>query len=254
MLGGLQYQLLKRVSPGEPNHASGKAYQGRSKLKVLLGAEIIDSLRGKWVIDFGCGEGEEAVEIAREGAARVTGIDIREPLLELARQRAENAGLADRCFFQSRAECNADVIISIDSFEHFRDPAAILRAMYDLLRPGGFVAVSFGPTWYHPYGGHLFSVFPWAHVIFSEEALIRWRSDIRNDGATRFGEVAGGLNQMTISKFRRLVRESPFHLSRLELIPVRKLRFAHNFLTQEFTTSVVRCKLEKTGEPKATNG
>ena len=73
------------------------------------------------------------------------------------------------------------------------------------LQPGGEVLVSFGPTWYHPLGGHLFSVFPWAHLIFSEKALISWRSAFKTDGATRFSEVAGGLNQMTIAKFEALV-------------------------------------------------
>jgi hypothetical protein len=38
-------------------------------------------------------------------------------------------------------------------------------------------------------------------VIFSEKALIRWRSTFKTDRATRFSEVAGGLNQMTIAKF-----------------------------------------------------
>jgi ubiquinone/menaquinone biosynthesis C-methylase UbiE len=58
-------------------------------------------------------------------------------------------------------------------FEHFTEPKLALDAMYRLLRPGGTLVASFGPTWYHPLGGHLFSVFPWAHLIFSEDdALI----------------------------------------------------------------------------------
>jgi hypothetical protein len=36
-----------------------------------------------------------------------------------------------------------------------------------------------------------------AHLIFKERALIRWRAGFKTDGATRFGEVAAGLNQMT---------------------------------------------------------
>ncbi len=71
--------------------------------------------------------------------------------------------------------------------------------MASLLKPSGFALVEFGYTWFHPYGGHLFSVFPWAHLIFTEKSLIRWRSDFKTDGATRFQEVAGGLNQMTIA-------------------------------------------------------
>src|SRR5262249_6321332 len=70
-------------------------------------------------------------------------------------------------------------------------PAAILLTMFDLLKPGGVLVASFGPTWYHPLGGHLVSVFPWAHLIFSENALMRWRSSIRSDGAKRFHEVEG---------------------------------------------------------------
>ncbi len=60
-----------------------------------------------------------------------------------------------------------------------------------MLKPGGRLYASFGPTWFHPYGGHLFSVFPHAHLIFTERSLIRWRSDFKSDGATRFHEVAG---------------------------------------------------------------
>jgi len=91
--------------------------------------------------------------------------------------------------FSTEAVQGVDAIISLDGFEHFDDPGAVLQTMHDLLKPGGTVYASFGPTWYHPLGGHLFSVFPWAHLIFSEKALLRWRSDLRSDGATRFGEV-----------------------------------------------------------------
>jgi len=81
--------------------------------------------------------------------------------------------------------------------------------------------------------------------MFSEEALIRWRSIFKTDGATRFGEVAGGLNQMTITKFEKLIATSLLQFASLELIPIRKLRFLHNRFTREFTTAVVRCRLVK---------
>ncbi len=50
---------------------------------------------------------------------------------------------------------------------------------------------------------------------------------------------------MTISKFEKLVKESPFVLDFLETVPIRRLRHLHNRLTRELTTSVVRCKLVK---------
>ena len=152
--------------------------------------------------------------------------------------------MGDRCLFVETPDEPADLIISIDSFEHFADPAAILSLMYKMLAPGGKVLASFGPTWYHPKGGHLFSVRPWAHLMFSEKALIRWRNDVRSDGATRFSEVEGGLNQMTIGRFERLVAGSLFELDRLEAVPIRSLALVHNRLTREFCTAIVETPTE----------
>jgi 2-polyprenyl-3-methyl-5-hydroxy-6-metoxy-1,4-benzoquinol methylase len=241
----LQYRLLKLLAPTEPTHMSGQAYANRSKLTVLLGSELLSELKGKVVIDFGCGDGLQAVEIAQHGAARVIGVDILENSLARARQHAASAGVSDKCIFVTRTEEKADAVVSLDAFEHFDDPAAILDLIYDLLKPSGFIVASFGPTWYHPYGGHLFSVFPWAHLVFGESALLRWRSDIRHDGAKRFREVEGGLNQMTIRRFERIVAASRFRLETIEAVPIRKLAPIHNSLTREFTTSLVRCKLVK---------
>ena len=221
---------------------SGNAYAKRSKLGTLLGDSVWDEIRGKDVIDFGCGQGAEAIELAQRGARHVYGIDLQERWLKIARQEAAKADCRNITFTSSLAE-RADVIISVDSFEHFDDPAEILRIMAQALRSGGCVLASFGPTWYHPLGGHLFSVFPWAHVIFSEKALCRWRSHIRSDGAQKFSEVDGGLNQMTIRRFERLVATSPLQIERLEAVPIRAARFFHNRLTRELLTAVVRCKL-----------
>ena len=247
MLTEFQYRILKTISPGPPDCCSGSVYEGKSKLAVLMGDGFFSEIAGKVVIDFGCGEGDDAIEIAGRGAKRVVGIDIREDVLEEARRRALHAGVPNTCSFVSATSELADVIVSVDAFEHFGDPGGILRVMDALLRPAGEVFISFGPTWYHPLGGHLFSVFPWAHLIFSEKALIRWRSTFKTDGATRFSETAGGLNQMTISMFEKLLAHSPFQLASLKLVPIRKLRWFHNRLTREFTTAIVRCRLVKRG-------
>src|SRR5262249_12349737 len=138
-----------------------------------------------------------------------------------------------------------DVVLSLDAFEHFSDPEGILGLLFDLLKPGGRLLASFGPTWYHPRGGHLFSVFPWAHLVFSERALLRWRSDFIADGATRFAEVRGGLTGLTVRRFERMGRVSRFETERLEVVPIRPLRFLANRLTREFTTSVVRAVLRR---------
>jgi SAM-dependent methyltransferase len=218
------------------------AYIGRSKLEVLLGAGIWDQLRDREVLDFGCGPGSEAVEIAQHGARHVIGIDLRDKWLELGLAHADACGVADRCTFAREWSEPVDAIVSLDSFEHFADPAGVLAHMCRLLRPGGKVLAAFGPTWYHPLGGHVYSVFPFAHLLFSERALVRWRSLHKSDGATTIEE--SGLNKMTIRRFIRLVEASPLRFASFELLPIRPLRRIANRMTREFTTAAVRCVLE----------
>ncbi|MEP6766766.1 MAG: methyltransferase domain-containing protein, partial [Gemmatimonadaceae bacterium] len=77
---------------------SGAAYANKSKLRVLLGEDLLDRMKGKNVVDFGCGHGAEAVEMA--GVAKsVYGLDILEESLKIARGHALAAGVADRCTF-----------------------------------------------------------------------------------------------------------------------------------------------------------
>ena len=242
--GKLGYRILKWLSPnGDNSSMDGSAYLNESKLSVLLGDNVLDELVDKTVIDFGCGEGAEAIEIAQHGASKVIGLDIQENLLSVARQRANKQDIRDRCSFAVATDQKADVITAIDSFEHFEDPSSILKIMARLVKPTGYVLASFGPTWYHPVGGHLFSPFPWAHLIFTEKALIRWREDFKNDGAKTFQEVAGGLNKMTISRFERIVEESQFRFEQFQAVPIRGLRAFSNNCTREFSTAIVRCRM-----------
>jgi SAM-dependent methyltransferase len=198
--------------------------------------------------DFGGGSGAEAVEMVQHGVARVLGIDIIERSLETARRSAQAAGVADGCHFTSRADQRVDVVVSLDGFEHFGEPEDVLRSMSQMIRRGGRVLLTFGPTWLHPLGGgHLFSVFPLAHLVFTEHALIRWHSGFKSDGATRFSEVEGGLNQMTIRRFRRLVSASPLSFETFKTVPIRRLWTLANPLMREFVTSFVRSRLRPRG-------
>ena len=244
ILGGeVGYKLLRNLWPAPINNLSGKAYSNKDKLQVLLGENIYEELRDKVVVDFGCGEGLEAVRIARNGALKVIGLDIQESLLRLARQHAERNGVGQKCEFAQSTIEKCDVVISLDSFEPFENPVGVLGVMRHLLKPGGYVWASFGPTWYHPYGGHMFSPFPWAHVLFTEQALVRRRSELKHDNIRGFHDVPEGLGQMTIRRFLRVVEEAGFEFLSFEPVPIRKLKLLANRLTREFTTAVVRCKI-----------
>jgi SAM-dependent methyltransferase len=252
LIGGwLGYQLVKKLggSPPRWDPCSGEAYLNRSKLEVLLGPGIWDEIRGKHVLDFGCGTGEHSVEMAKKGASRVIGLDIRQHALAQGGAAAAAAGVADKCIFTTETNEPVDVVISLDAFEHFADPDGVLKTMGRLLKPGGRILVDFGPPWYHPKGGHLFSIFPWAHLLFTERAFMRWWAEFKTDGATRFGEVEGGLNQMSVERFAALVKASGYVCERLEPVPIRRTRWINTRPTREFLTSVVRSTIRIPDRP-----
>jgi SAM-dependent methyltransferase len=245
--GSVGVRILRTIARDIPQRdcpESDNVDEVDRKIQAAFGGRLKAALAGKTVIDFGCGDGQQAVAMARAAPdCRVIGLDIQQKHLDRARQHAAHAGLEARCSFVMETEERADLIVSFDAFEHFSDPLAILIIMSKLLKPGGEVLVSFGPTWLHPYGGHLFSVFPWAHLIFTEPALMRWRARFRQDGAQSFGEVDGGLNQMRIAEFERLVEASPLTIDWLETVPIRNLGILRHRLLREFGSSLVRCRL-----------
>ena len=244
VLGGeLGYRLLRRLQKVSPGNDVTTAYDGRSKMEVFFGPEIWRELSDKTVLDFGCEAGVEAIDMAQHGVPRVIGLDIREEPLASARAAAKEAGVENACTFTTQTDEKVDVIVSLDAFEHFGDPLAMLGKMRRLLKDDGYILTCFGPTWYHPLGGHGFSIFPWAHLVFTESVLMRWYREDSGRPGQRFNEVAGGLNQLTVKQFEKIVAQSEFKFESIEAVPIRKLKPFANKLTREFTTAVVKCKL-----------
>jgi SAM-dependent methyltransferase len=241
--GRVGYRMLRSLVKVSPGNELTTVYDGKSKMEVLFGQQVWQELAGKTVVDFGCEAGVAAIDMAQHGVGRVIGIDINEEALATANKKAAALGLADRCSFTTRVDEKVDVVVSLDAFEHFADPLAILGVMRGLLKEDGYILTCFGPTWYHPLGGHGFSIFPWAHLVFSEKVLMRWYREKHNREGRRFGDVRGGLNQLTIRRFEKIVLQSEFQLKTFETVPIRKLAALNNRLTREFTTAVVRARM-----------
>ncbi|HXK57201.1 MAG TPA: bifunctional 2-polyprenyl-6-hydroxyphenol methylase/3-demethylubiquinol 3-O-methyltransferase UbiG [Gammaproteobacteria bacterium] len=115
-----------------------------------LRLEYIDGiagLRGKRVLDVGCGGGILAESMARLGAV-VTGIDMGTAPLEVARLHLLESGLQVD-YQQIPVEQLAleqprsfDVVTCMEMLEHVPDPASVVRSCADLTRPGGDVFFS----------------------------------------------------------------------------------------------------------------
>lgn len=105
------------------------------------------SLAGKKVIDIGCGGGILSEAMAHRGA-QVTGIDMGEAPLSVARLHLHESGL-DIDYRQITAEAMAeeapgqfDIITCLEMLEHVPDPASVIRACSKLVKPGGQVFFS----------------------------------------------------------------------------------------------------------------
>ena len=104
-------------------------------------------LRGKQVLDVGCGGGILSEALARAGA-QVLGIDLSTPVLEVAQLHALEAK-ADVQYRAIAAEELAqerpaafDLVTCMEMLEHVPDPAGALKALAALVKPGGDVVVS----------------------------------------------------------------------------------------------------------------
>ena len=105
--------------------------------RFALTFEHAGDVRGKRILDAGCGSGRYAVEFARRGAAEVVGVDLAEGMLELARALAEQAGVAGQCRFvrtdlMTFADRPFDVSIAIGVFDYVEDPVGFLGRLRSL--------------------------------------------------------------------------------------------------------------------------
>ena len=102
---------------------------------------------GKRLLDIGCGGGILAEALARRGAS-VTGIDVAELSLQVARLHLHESGL-EVDYRQTTAEAFAeenperfDIVTCLEMLEHVPDPASVIAAACRLLKPDGRLVLS----------------------------------------------------------------------------------------------------------------
>src|SRR5215467_12632905 len=127
-----------------------------------FGAETVTRLAlepGMAVLDLCCGAGASAIPAAGVvgTTGRVLGVDVAEPLLELARARAARAGLGNVEFRHGDAtrtglaDGSFDAVACVFGVFFAADMAAFAAEMWRLVRPGGVLAITtWGPGLFEP--------------------------------------------------------------------------------------------------------
>lgn len=125
-------------------------YRGRREVleRVVRGLDLPPQAR---ILDAGCGSGRNMVEFARHGA--VTGVELSEASVQLARERGAGEVVAGSVLEMPFAEGSFDLAASLDVIEHLEDDLAVLRELRRVVAPGGALLVTV-PAYQWLWSGH----------------------------------------------------------------------------------------------------
>lgn len=151
-------------------------FQWRDGHEVLVAPAEVGA--GLTVVDYGCGPGGLALELARRVGTdgRVIGLDINADFLERTRLLAADAGLADR--LETRQldgdripldDRSADRVLCKNVLEYVPDPQQTISEFHRVLRPGGMAHVSdsdWGTVVYEPGGERFARIMAAAGIAF----------------------------------------------------------------------------------------
>jgi ubiquinone/menaquinone biosynthesis C-methylase UbiE len=112
------------------------------EFKTLARRVAADTLPGSRVLEVAPGPGYFAIELAKLGNYQITGVDISETLVSIARANAARASV-DVDFRHGNASgmpfdsATFDFLLCRAAFKNFSEPQQALREMYRVLKPGG---------------------------------------------------------------------------------------------------------------------
>ncbi|HWP45181.1 MAG TPA: methyltransferase domain-containing protein, partial [Blastocatellia bacterium] len=113
-------------------------------------------IAGRTFLDVGCGSGLYSLELARNGARKVTGIDIAENMIALCKASARQNRVEDRCAFVQTdllaytPRSSFDVSIGIGLFDYISDPLPVLKKMREVTADKAIMSFPRFWTWRAP--------------------------------------------------------------------------------------------------------
>jgi len=147
------------------------------------------NLRDKRVLDVGSGLGGPAFVLARDYGASVTGTDLEAHLVERAKQRAQELGLAERVNFlrvepgpMDFPDQHFDAVISAGAITQTSDKLGIFQEIHRILKPGGAVRCYDWMKSPGPYSDDMLYWFRMEGLTYAMETLERHGEILREAG------------------------------------------------------------------------
>lgn len=125
-------------------------YRGRRTVLERVIAQLRLPARAR-ILDAGCGSGRNMVDLARHGT--VTGIELSDTSVALARERDCGEVIAGSVLEMPFAADSFDLAASLDVIEHLADDLAALRELRRVVAPGGALLVTV-PAYQWLWSGH----------------------------------------------------------------------------------------------------
>jgi SAM-dependent methyltransferase len=221
----------ERLVAGDPLFAADLS---RHVVAYRVGQEQV---RGKRVLDAGCGDGY-GTDLLAQTAGRAVGVDRSAETVAIAARRYQRPNLAYRvCELPRLADLGErfDVVCNFQVIEHLADPQPFLRAAQQVLEPGGCLIVTtpnrLTARVENPYHVHEY-VADELHAVLAQVF-----------GAVEVRGVCGDARAMAyetarVERAQRILRLDPLNLRRL--IPPRAIAAVYPLLARLVRRGVAR--------------
>lgn len=224
---------MGRASP----EAYSRAQYEWAKKALQLYSPYVD-LKGKDMLDAGCGPGGKTIFFSEQGVRSITGIDIDPERIELAKKFAQQKGATTIQLREANLaelpfeEDSFDIIFLNDVVEHIQRPILkkALQECKRVIRPGGKICLEF-PPWTAIDAAHLYDYIhiPWCQVFFSDRTLMnvlrRLTPDDQPITKMSYEQHYLELNKITYGEFKKFAQELDFKIIHLDQVMPFKQQF-----------------------------
>lgn len=188
----------------------------------------LSHLKGKKILEIGCGGGGKIIYIAEKYKAEVVGIDLNLNFLSQAKSKAQEKWVQNKvCFIAMNAldmdfwDWEFDIILMSDVLEHIPETERLMKQVLRVLKTDWKVLFDFAP-YYHYFWHHMWDTIqiPWLHVFTTQSFRIAlYKQSVKNlpDWNKRISLRIGKnknnkegftyLNRITRNKFENIIKQ-----------------------------------------------